>query len=117
MENLCDIDLEIHHQGVVIKAVNGTRQFITKRDLHGVTELDIKARGPRDQQYYNIGTVNPEKTHKIEVFPLYFLKHQPGQFEPKVLVKCQKQGYYTTITFLTPYAIENNLSYPVRVMK
>jgi len=115
-QNLCDLDIEIHYQGTIVKTSNGSKQFITKKDFHQDNiELDIKARGPRDQQYFNIGTVDPDKTHKIEVFPLYFLKHQPGQFEPRVLVKCEKQGYYTTITFLTPFAIENNLPYPVRI--
>jgi len=123
VQNLSDIDIQVSYIGTTLKVPNGSKQFIVKKDFQEKNllwdkfafELDVQAKGPRDSQYYNIGTVNLANTTQQKLFPLYFMKQAQGQLEPSIVTKCQKEGHYTLITFLTPMAIENNLPFPIKV--
>lgn len=123
VHNLSDMDIQVSYTGTTLKVPSGAKQFIVKKDFQEKNllwdkfafEMDIQAKGPRDTQYYNIGTVNLDNTTQQKLFPLYFMKQPNRQLEPAIVTKCQKEGHYTLVTFLTPIVIENNLPYPIKV--
>ena len=123
VHNISDMDLEVRYSGSVIRLANTGKQFIVKQDLgmksvifnNDKDELQIKVKLPQENKYYNVATINLEDEYSFKGFPLPFLKSEIKDTHPALLVRSQKEGYYTCITFMTPIAVENNLPHPIKV--
>lgn len=124
VHNISDLDLEISYSGTSHKISNGARHFLVENYLQdkslvldrNAISLEIKIKNPQDGKYHVVANINLDNIYQQKLFPISFVKGNSERPQPALLLRVQKDGYYTLVTFMTPLAIENNLPYPVKVI-